>query len=520
MQQTLAAALLVRTRELEQRLAHYEAQDQPSAQVPGVDFDPAAVPELPFLSSWQPTPLASTFTLGVFPDDAIPPAASGSDTSSGSDRSSSPGEQRILESLNYALFQDIVPQPNERSGLVCESTYQLRALFLKHQIQFGFYLRESKLNAIRSGDFSGRVIHPALVHAAQLLGSLLWRVHTKTPVTVINEDVEIGAVLNSLGNPPDPITLVIVYGLLAWYNLYLRQVDLGRDYLAKAAQVIVSRNMMVIPPWMNDVLAIEEPDDDVKEYVTVVGQYVYKNKVAHMVLGLPSHLDEEYDQQVKSLTFMQPWLAKHSVVLMRSKSMMLLVEALRLSQLRAAAAAVALPAGRAIEDIPLPAGWYTQYWETLEEVTSHAALLYPQMLQASLCLDPQHALGLKVGLLIVLAAEVELHRLPGTHHSESRQKALCVILDVIGLAKGLKDEDYALLDPVLGLCYTIVANAIRNDRELLIGVAERQEVDPNEQEAFNVLINSAQQLSTKLPYVEYSLQALCEMASTSAAMLH
>lgn len=515
MRQNLAAALLLRTRELEERLAHYESQGLQFTQLAGLG-DLSTAFDAPAPSPWQQslTALASPH-MGVLPDDTVQPVASSSASSSSSDRSSSPGEQPAFENISRSLFRDIIPPHNDRSSLICENTSQLRALFLKHQIQFGFHLRESKIDAIRNGDFSGRVIHPAMVHAAHLLGSLLWRVHTRTPVSVINEDVEIGAILNSLSDPPEPITLIIVYYLLAWYNLYLRQVDIGREYMGKAAQVIISHNMQLIPPHISDVLALEEPDDDTKEYITTMGQFTYMNRVGHMILGLPSFLSTEYDRQVKSLSIMQPWLTKHSVVLMRCKSMMLLVDALRLSQMRAQAAPATLSLSRPIEQTPLPSEWYTQYWESLEEITSHIALLYPQMLQASLCADPQQALGLKVALILGLSAQVELHRMPGTQHSESRQKSLCVILDIIGLAKGLKDEDYPMLDPILGLCYTIVANAIRNDRELLLGVAERQEVEQSEQEAYNVLINSAQQLSSKIPYMEYHLATLCDIASTS-----
>lgn len=177
-----------------------------------------------------------------------------------------------------------------------------RSLFLKHQIQLGFYLRESKLNAIQNGDFSGRVVHPSMVHAAQLLGSLLWRAHNKTDVLVINEDVEIGAVLNSLNDPSDPISSVIVYGLLAWYTLYIRQIDLGREYMVKTAHVLTANNMLLTPPHMNDMLALEEPDENTKEYITTVGQFIYMNKVAQTILGWPSLLDDEYDRQMKSLS--------------------------------------------------------------------------------------------------------------------------------------------------------------------------------------------------------------------------
>ncbi|EKM55428.1 uncharacterized protein PHACADRAFT_161409 [Phanerochaete carnosa HHB-10118-sp] len=473
-QQHLANALLTRTLELEERLAQFESQDQQLARV-----------------------------------------ASGS-SSSESDRSSSPGEQPLIGNVTRSLFQDIASLPGGGSGLICQNTFQLRSLFLKHQTQLGFYFRESKLNAIRNGDFSGQVIHPSMVHAAQLLGSLLWRAHTKTDVLVVNEEVEMGAILNSLSEPPDSATLVVIYCLLAWYTLYLRQIDPGREYMAKAANVLISNNLQLTPPHMDDVLMLEEPDEDTKEYITAVGQYIYNNRVAQMILGWPSFLDEEYDRQLKSLSFMQPWLAKHSIVLMRCKSLILFREAMGLSQIRADTAA-ATSAGPVIEHTALPSEWYTRYWETLEEVTSHVALLYPQMLQASLCSDPQHALCLKVCLIIALAAQVDLHRMPGTYHLESRQKVLSVILDVIGLTKSLKDEDYAMLEPIIGICFTVIANAIRNDRELLISISPRQGAYSKEQEAFNVLINSAQQLATKLPYVEYSLQELCDIASTGTA---
>ncbi|EKM53711.1 uncharacterized protein PHACADRAFT_125635, partial [Phanerochaete carnosa HHB-10118-sp] len=273
--------------------------------------------------------------------------------------------------------------------------------------------------------------------------------------------------------------------------------EVGREYLIKAAHVIVSNNMQVTPPHMDGVLTLEEPDDDTKEHVTTIAHFIYSDNFAQMVLAYPPFLDAEYNRQLKLLSFMQPWLAKHSIVLMRCKSLVLLREAMQLSRMRAETTA-ATSSGGIIEHTALSSEWHTQYWETIEEVTSHVAVLYPQMLQTSLYSDPEHALSLKVCIIIALAAQVELHRMPGTYHMESRQKALSVVLEVIGLTKSLKDDDYAMLESVLGLCFTIIANAIRNDRELLVGISQS---GSREREAFNVLINSTQQLATKLPFV-------------------
>lgn len=74
------------------------------------------------------------------------------------------------------------------------------------------------------------------------------------------------------------------------------------------------------------------------------------------------------------------------------------------------------------------------------------------MLKSSLCTDPTQAVTLKVCLMVALAAQLELHRLPGFYHPESRQKVVDIICEIVGLTKGIKDEDSSLLDPILGVC--------------------------------------------------------------------
>ena len=55
------------------------------------------------------------------------------------------------------------------------------------------------------------------------------------------------------------------------------------------------------------------------------------------------------------------------------------------------------------------------------------------------------------------------------------------------------------------VCFTIVANALRGDRELLLEVSTHGSggvnSDERDKEAFSVLIDSATRLSTKLPYI-------------------
>ena len=80
----------------------------------------------------------------------------------------------------------------------------------------------------------------------------------------------------------------------------------------------------------------------------------------------------------------------------------------------------------------------------------HVALLYSQMMQACPDLDA-HILCLKTMLVIALTAQIELHSMPGFYHPESRQKALSTAIEVIGLTKSWREDDYIMLEPTLGV---------------------------------------------------------------------
>lgn len=177
-----------------------------------------------------------------------------------------------------------------------------RTLFLNHQTQAGFYLRDSKWQAVKDGDFSGTVVHRSVVHLAQLVGSMLWKRHHKTDVFLISEDAELRSILNALEDPPDSATLVMIYTLLAWCFLFQRQLEVGREYLMKASQVVTIQNLQLTPPCMDAMLVLGEPDEDTKEFLTSMAQLLYMDKAAVMVLGMSTLLDAEYDRQLKTLS--------------------------------------------------------------------------------------------------------------------------------------------------------------------------------------------------------------------------
>lgn len=141
-------------------------------------------------------------------------------------------------------------------------------------------------------------------------------------------------------------------------------------------------------------------------------------------------------------------MAKHSVLVARCRSAALLLDTMKLSRqrdqevTRRGIGHTGAPA--------MPPEWYTKYWDLFEEVTQHAAMIYPQMLRTSMSSD---TLGLcfKVSIIVALTAQLELLRMSAGFHPESRQKATDVALEVLGVTYGLRDEDFAQLEPILGV---------------------------------------------------------------------
>ena len=141
-------------------------------------------------------------------------------------------------------------------------------------------------------------------------------------------------------------------------------------------------------------------------------------------------------------------MAKNSVVSMRARSVYFLYQALRLSRMRMEAAYETRFQTSDYE--VLSSDWFAKYWETLEDATAHVAILSPQMLKTSLSVDPR-AVPSKVCMIIAMAAQLELYRHLAPGHVDTRNKLLNVVCEIVDLTKGFKDEDFVMLDPVLGV---------------------------------------------------------------------
>lgn len=156
------------------------------------------------------------------------------------------------------------------------------------------------------------------------------------------------------------------------------------------------------------------------------------------------------------MQFFQPWLSKHSAIVTRCRSVHFLQKALQLS---ASAPVAGLALGLEQDE------WYEKYWATLEDITHNVSAVSTEMLKASLCGDTPQSVSLKVCLIIFLSAQLELHRLPGLYHEDSRQRVVDGVSEIVGLTRGFKDEESSLLCPMLGVSnhssFSVIGTSLR-----------------------------------------------------------
>lgn len=147
-------------------------------------------------------------------------------------------------------------------------------------------------------------MHPTIVYLAQLIGGCLWKLHSKTnrDSNVIDPEFELQNALDALSNIPDPVTLVFINCLLAWYFLFKQNLSMGQHWLFKAYRAVEDNDLQLAPPVGNAVVTSSaEPSEDTKELITALSQLLFLDKAGAIVLNLPSITSDKFDQDVQAL---------------------------------------------------------------------------------------------------------------------------------------------------------------------------------------------------------------------------
>ncbi|PCH38214.1 hypothetical protein WOLCODRAFT_136105 [Wolfiporia cocos MD-104 SS10] len=505
-QRNLTEALLARTQELEERLAAYELQ--PGASSSSSVIAQSVVGPQPFLTTEmndflsvvgvvQP-PSVTTFMSDhhSMPDIGLPPPGPAYQlqipTPESDTRSQSPPELLQLLDMNYLATTTSLHELSE-----------FRKTFISHHGQLGVSLPDTKMQAIVTGDLSGTFAHPVLIYLAQLIGCRLWQEQHHTVLNTGIEIVQLQLVNRALLDNPSPVTRLQVHSVLAIFFLLKRQMREGRDQLTQAALVAVQYSLRFDSPAPESFESMEGTSDETQEHICALSQLFYLDKAAAIVLNDPSLLSEEYERQFRDLPLLFPTISKNNLVVLRARSVALLQQTRRLSDrwtdliLNIGTAQYALTPNAQTQ-------WYDDYWDLLEEVSDHIATLSPSMMKMSFYNQRGHALALKVCMIVSLTASAELHRLLAGHLPESRLKCIDTVFEIVSVTRGLKDEDYIFLDPILGTCWSMVATVINQER-----FAPADETATLQwKSSFTVIHSSASKLGHALPYMEDSVETI------------
>ncbi|KZT11368.1 uncharacterized protein LAESUDRAFT_740887 [Laetiporus sulphureus 93-53] len=387
---------------------------------------------------------------------------------------------------------------------------EFRMTFLNHHGQLGISFPEPKMRAIMNGDLSGTYAHPVLIHVAQLMGCRLWQDQHRMNLNGTIENIQLQLTNRALLENPDPVTKLQVHSVLAIYFLIKRMMHEGRDQLVKGAQVAAEFRMRFDMLVAGGLPSLQDEPDVAQEHICALSQLMYLDKAATIVLNDPSLLGADYDQQFRTLPYVFPTISKNNLVVLRARSVDFLHRSRQLAA-RWMELILSIGATQVGSTSDAQMHWYEEYWELLEDVSDHIGHLSPMLLKTGFFRQREFALALRMCLIVSLTAAAELHRLLANHHTESRLKSINVILEIVALTKGLQDEDYIFLDPILGVCWSMVAIVLNQERMCPIDASSSVEW----KSSFTVIRYSAHKLGHTLPFMENSVESINGVAVDS-----
>ncbi|KAI9064366.1 hypothetical protein FKP32DRAFT_1626402 [Trametes sanguinea] len=475
-ERTLTEALLLRTHELEERLANYENEIIVLRTQQHIN------------SHVMAQPVASTSRL---PELSIPTLPTDG------------GFYNIPRALN-ALFNHIsTPSPTMdvhsiSTPAIPQGLDEFRVVFAEHTRQCGCTLSTEKLEAILAGDLSGAVVHPSFTYVAHVLGCLLWQVQRHIFIFKHVELEQLQYLWASLEDV-DPVTEIQIRYLLAIYFLLSKQMEEGENQLSTAVRLALHHELVfpVDPGWFDPMLQDATPAQ--AELISTLSHLMYLDRCSALVFHVPARLDSTYDEGFKAVSLVYPYLAKTNIVYLRARSLLLLIRTTELSRQWAE-----LSAGGIF--VPGRQAWFSQYWALLEEVSAHAANVEAEMLKATFNGDRAHGVALKFSQVVALSSKAELHWLVHRDHPESMQRSLDVVMEVVGITRSFKDNDFILLDPLLGLCWSMIA-------KIVVHVAKRPSLTAGISwtAALETIDMSAKKLGYEMPFMDEPLRIISDV---------
>ncbi|KAJ6571180.1 hypothetical protein B0H19DRAFT_657955 [Mycena capillaripes] len=344
----------------------------------------------------------------------------------------------------------------------------IRKLFLKHRIQFGLSVPTSTLAAIEHGVPDDTLLHPALLHACQLLGYMLAHHLQHTPwisrseLEVEQMQLALGGLDNSKpGAAPRPIACLQIVTLLSLYCFTVGDVARARELIRTGNDFVREFNLDVLvsasaPPLQEYSRASFQmvPATVEAEAQAAIAQLIYLDMAYAVTLRLPSIIDPLLGANIKALMNRPNLNAEMNYVNMKSVS--LLFEAQQI-----AAQWYQHPGFQEAE-------WQLSYWAALEALDAHRSFLTLTLTRIAFSPDLRTVgLSLKMCAVMALTGLSMLFGLFALDNVELKQKEHAAIGEIISISMTFTDDDCDNLDPVQSGCWTEIVGAL--DRYTVLG---------------------------------------------------
>ncbi|KAH9890436.1 hypothetical protein C8Q73DRAFT_126240 [Cubamyces lactineus] len=470
-QRNLIHSLIVRTRELEGKLMSSDRDPSPPTQYPT---------PLPLIECTRHQYLAA---VPVWSPPVIEP---------------------LVPRLDSLCSQDSL-----------ERLREYRLTFIRFCPNVGIKLSPQVLHAIITGDPFDPDLPHILLHAARLVGHLVWQDNRRTTCISTVEAYELETTLTLLnhGDIPPLLTLQIHNCLIIYYFVrgLLTQ---GMAHVRMAAELVHSHGLRFCPPTIDLWDPLQEPRAEDEELVCALSHLLYICISATMVLGWPSDLGPEYEEEFRTVTLLYPTLARSFLSILRARNILLLQRTRQLSDQLHMLPSSPWDAIPGHPQQPDEAAWLAEYWSLLEEVQLNLAAINPALLRSSMQPEERELThALKICIIVALTAEAALHHLAPRSHAESRQQCMSSVLKLTGIGKTLTAADYHGLDYMLGVCWMMAANVMFEESE--------DPVDElcamNWATARSVLFACVPVLVGALPHMAGALQGILERANFTMA---
>ena len=176
-----------------------------------------------------------------------------------------------------------------------------RTTFLEFSSTVGVKLNPEATRDFLEGDFCSPHVHPAIIHAGQLIGCLMWQQFHHTDCLATVEALELDSAISLLKAHTRPIVVLQVLNSLSIYYFVRRRLVEAADRLAFATHIIRQNNIR----FFN--LSTDVPDpllfssDESEEFICALSYHMYKVMAQQLALGVPSELGIDYEEEFRSI---------------------------------------------------------------------------------------------------------------------------------------------------------------------------------------------------------------------------